>query len=90
MRNCNVLTYLSWYCLGRGGCAGFGGVHFWHHKETLTFKVPTTKQATAICLIGENKPSSEFDTLFVTSLLVVEQFNGLSAQCFVDISVAKV
>jgi len=75
---------------GWGVCAGFRGVRLWHHKETLTFKVPTTKQATAIYLIGENKPPSKFDTLFATSLLVVERFNGLSAQCFVDISVAKV
>jgi len=59
-------------------------------QETLTFKVPITKQATAIYLTGENKPPSYFDTLIAPSLLVIEQVNGLSAQCFVDISVAKV
>ena len=65
-----------------GGGWWFGGGRFWLHKETLTFKFPAGKQATAIYLIGVNKVPLKFDTLFATSLLVVRQFHGLFAQCF--------
>jgi len=65
--------------LGKGGC--WRG-RFWLHKETLIFKFPAGKQATAIYLIGVNKIPSKFYTLFAASLFVVRQFNGLSAQCF--------
>jgi len=33
-------------------------------------------------LIGVNKTPLDLDTYFLRSLLVVRQFNGLSAQCF--------
>ena len=65
--------------LGKGDV---GGGRFWLHKETLTFKFPAAKQATAIYLIGVNKTPSEFDTSFLRSLLFIRQFNGLSVQCF--------
>jgi hypothetical protein len=58
-----------------------GGVPFWLHIETLTFKVPAAYQNTAVFQIGVNKIPSKFDTLFDTSLDVVRLFKGLIAQC---------
>ena len=78
MGSFNVLTYKS--CYFGGGC--LGGCQFWLHKETVAFKVPAENHATAIYLIGVNKIPSEFDTYFLRSLLVVQQFNRLSVQCF--------
>jgi hypothetical protein len=47
---------------------GGGGGTFWLLNESLTFKGPEAKQATAVNRIGVNKIPPNFDKLFVTSL----------------------
>jgi hypothetical protein len=58
---------------------GGGGVPFWLHRETLTFKVPAAYQNTMVFQIGVNKISPKSYTLLATSLEVVWLFKGLSA-----------
>ena len=58
-----------------------GGGPFWLHRETLTFMGPAAYQNTAVFRIGVNKIPPNFDTLFVTSLEVVQLLKGLTARC---------
>ena len=48
--------------------SGGGGVTFWLHRETLTFKGPAAYQNTAVFQIGVNKIPPNFDTLFAMYL----------------------
>jgi len=52
---------------------GGGGGPFWLHRETLTFKVPAAYHKTVVFEMGVNKISPKFDTLFSTSLEVVQR-----------------
>jgi hypothetical protein len=69
---CAVTKCLQIYwCLWRG--LGGGGGTFWLLNESLTFKGPAAKQATAFNQTGVNKIPPNFDTLFATSLEVVRR-----------------
>ena len=59
---------------------GGGGGPFRLHRETLNFKVPAAYQNTAVFQTGVNKIPPKLDTLFVTSLEVIQLFKGLTAQ----------
>jgi O-phosphoseryl-tRNA(Cys) synthetase len=49
-------------------------------QETLTFIGPAAYQNTVVYQIGVNKIPKNFDTLFATSLEVIQLFKGLTAQ----------
>jgi len=60
------------------GLGGRGGL-FWLHRETLTYMGPAAYQNTAVYQIGVSKIPPNFDTLFPTSLEIVQLFKGLTA-----------
>ena len=51
----------------------WGGI-FWLLNESLTFNGPAALQATAVNRIGANKIPPNFNTLFATSLEVIQLF----------------
>jgi hypothetical protein len=69
-----VSTYDQVFWRGLGGEGG----PFWLHRETLTFMGPGAYQNTVVFQIGVNKIPSNFDTLFATSLEVVQPYKGLT------------
>jgi len=53
---------------------------FWLLNESLNFKRPAALQSTAVYRIGVNKIPPNFDTLFVTTLVAIQLFKGLTAR----------
>ena len=56
------------------------GGPFWLHRETLTFIGPGAYQNTAVIQVGVNRIPPNFDTLFATSLEVIQLFKKLTAR----------